>query len=39
MSLQLGGKNPAIIFGDVDVDEVVAGILKSRYVASSNSAM
>ncbi len=31
LSFELGGKNPNIIFADVDIDEVVAGTIKSSF--------
>eukprot|EP00049_Salpingoeca_infusionum_P001294 m.47117 g.47117 ORF g.47117 m.47117 type:complete len:514 (-) comp10959_c1_seq2:1367-2908(-) len=31
LSLELGGKNPAIIFGDVDVDHVVSETIRSSF--------
>jgi len=31
LSFELGGKNPNIIFADVDIDEVVAGTIRSSF--------
>lgn len=31
LSLELGGKNPTIVFGDVDLDEVLPGIVRSAF--------
>ena len=31
LSLELGGKNPALVFADADLDEAVAGVLRSSF--------
>lgn len=31
LSLELGGKNPTVVFGDVDLDEVVPGTLRAAF--------